>query len=93
MNTKTTILALALGFAALPAFAASEKDCGAAGDGCAPASWKAYAQAASKHFPDWPEIGYRTYASLCFDASNDVKALCLTAPAKAAKALDLPPKE
>ena len=93
MNTKTIILSLAISFFSASAFSASDKDCGAAGDGCAPASWKAYSQAATKHFPNWPEIGYRTYATLCHDASDDIKALCLTNPKKAAQALDLPPKD
>lgn len=93
MNTKSTILAVALGLASMPVIAASEKDCGAAGDGCAPAEWTAYETAAAQQFPDWPEVGYRTYASLCYNSNTQLKALCLSAPAKAAQALNLPPKD
>ena len=78
---------------ALAAGTALEQDCGAAGDGCASAEYQAYEMAAVKAFTDWPEVGYRTYASLCSEADAKIKKLCLSNPVKAAKLLKLPPDE
>ncbi|AQT47974.1 hypothetical protein [Bartonella choladocola] len=75
---------------ATPAF--SQKDCGAAGDGCEPVLYQKFMAIAAQSFPDWPEVAYRTYASACYDSTDShVRELCTKDPKKAAEVLNLLP--
>ncbi|MEY9785416.1 hypothetical protein [Sinorhizobium fredii] len=88
-----TLIQLAFSAALLAMPAMAQDKCGATGDGCAPAEYQKLLEVAAAAFPDWPEIGYRTYAGLCFEASGELKKQCFEDPQAAAKTLKLPPEE
>lgn len=93
MRIPLAIFAAAVMAGTTVAGARAQDDCGAGGDGCAPADYQKLLEVAAAAFPDWPEVGYRTYAGLCYEASGELRRLCLDDPQQAAKALKLPPDD
>ncbi|GGB09030.1 hypothetical protein GCM10011491_41230 [Brucella endophytica] len=91
MKSLIPLLFSAVFLTAAPA--AAQDNCGATGDGCQPPEYQKLLEIAATAFPDWPEVGYRTYAALCYEAKGQLRKQCFANPKKAAKSLKLPPEE
>lgn len=91
MKSLLPMIFSALVFIATPSVA--QDACGATGDGCQSPEYQQLLEVAAVAFPDWPEVGYRTYAALCIKAKAAVRKECFEDPEHAAKSLKLPPGE